>query len=92
VKKPQKNKAPVDNKTSGVKDIPTAQIDALTASGARFASGYFISPFCEASRGALMTGRYQTRFGFAFNPIGVNQGKEICGDYDVSVRRLEQIP
>jgi hypothetical protein len=39
-----------------------------------------------------MTGRYQTRFGFAFNPIGVNQGKEICGAYDVGVRRLEQIP
>jgi arylsulfatase A-like enzyme len=92
VKKPQKTKAPVDNKTSGVKDIPIAQIDALTASGARFASGYFIAPFYAASRAALMTSRYQTRFGFAFNPIGVNQVREICVAYDVSVRRLEQIP
>ena len=75
----------------GGKDIPRPQIDALAASGARFASGYVTAPFCAASRAALMTGRYQTRFGFEFNPIGVNQGKEICGAYYVSVRRLDQI-
>ena len=75
----------------GGEDIPTPQIDALAASGARFASGYVTAPFCAASRGALMTGRYQTRFGFEFNPIGVNQGTEICGAYYVSVRRLDQI-
>ena len=75
----------------GGKDIPTPQIDVLAASGARFASGYVTAPFCAASRAALMTGRYQTRFGFEFNTIGVNQGKEICGAYYVSVRRLDQI-
>ena len=75
----------------GGKDIPRPQIDALAASGARFASGYVTAPFCAASRAALITGRYQTRFGFEFNPIGVNQGKEICGAYYVSVRRLDQI-
>ena len=75
----------------GGKDIPRPQIDALAASGARFASGYITAPFCAASRAALITGRYQTRFGFEFNPIGVNQGKEICGAYYVSVRRLDQI-
>jgi arylsulfatase A-like enzyme len=75
----------------GGKDIPRPQIDALAASGARFASGYVTAPFCAASRAALITGRYQTRFGFEFNPIGVNQGKEICGAYYVRVRRLDQI-
>ena len=75
----------------GGKDIPTPQIDSLAASGARFSSGYVTAPFCAASRAALMTGRYQTRFGFEFNPIGVNQGKEMCGAYCVSVRRLDQI-
>ena len=75
----------------GGKDIPRPQIDALAASGARFASGYVTAPFYAASRAALITGRYQTRFGFEFNPIGVNQGKEICGAYYVSVRRLDQI-
>jgi arylsulfatase B len=54
----------------GGKDIPTPQIDSLAASGARFTSGYVTAPFCAASRAALMTGRYQTRFGFEFNPIG----------------------
>ena len=54
----------------GGRDIPTPHIDALAAGGARFTSGYVTAPFCAASRAALMTGRYQTRFGFEFNPIG----------------------
>ena len=54
----------------GGKGIPTPHIDSLAASGARFTSGYVTAPFCAASRAALMTGRYQTRFGFEFNPIG----------------------
>lgn len=54
----------------GGKDIPTPHIDALAAGGVRFTNGYVTAPFCAASRVALMTGRYQTRFGFEFNPIG----------------------
>jgi arylsulfatase B len=54
----------------GGKDIPTPNIDSLAAGGVRFTSGYVTAPFCAASRAALMTGRYQTRFGFEFNPIG----------------------
>jgi arylsulfatase B len=54
----------------GGKEIPTPHLDALAAGGARFTSGYVTAPFCAASRAALMTGRYQTRFGFEFNPIG----------------------
>lgn len=54
----------------GGKEIPTPHIDALAASGARFTSAYVTAPFCAASRAALMTGRFQTRFGFEFNPIG----------------------
>ena len=76
----------------GGKDIPTPQIDALAASGARFTSGYFTAPFCAASRAALLTGRFQTRFGFEFNPIGANQGKEICGAYYVNLQRLDRVP
>ena len=33
-------------------------------------NGYVSAPFCAASRAGLITGRYQTRFGFEFNPIG----------------------
>ena len=54
----------------GGKEIPTPHLDSLAASGARFTNGYVTAPFCAASRAALMTGRYQTRFGFEFNPIG----------------------
>lgn len=54
----------------GGKGIPTPHIDALAAGGVRFTNGYVTAPFCAASRAALLTGRYQTRFGFEFNPIG----------------------
>ncbi|MEY4483563.1 MAG: hypothetical protein RL693_1015 [Verrucomicrobiota bacterium] len=54
----------------GGKDIPTPNIDALASGGVRFTNGYVTAPFCAASRAALLTGRYQTRFGFEFNPIG----------------------
>jgi arylsulfatase B len=54
----------------GGKDIPTPNIDSLAKGGVRFTNGYVSAPFCAASRAALMTGRYQTRFGFEFNPIG----------------------
>ncbi len=51
-------------------DLPTPHLDALAQSGMRFTNGYVTAPFCAASRAALLTGRYQTRFGFEFNPIG----------------------
>lgn len=54
----------------GGQEIPTLHIDALAQSGVRFTNGYVTAPFCAASRAALMTGRYQTGFGFEFNPIG----------------------
>jgi arylsulfatase A-like enzyme len=52
------------------KEIPTPQIDSIASGGVRFTSGYVTAPFCAASRAGLLTGRYQTRFGFEFNPIG----------------------
>src|SRR4051812_27791640 len=44
-------------------DIPTPHIDSLARGGVRFTSAYVTAPFCAASRAALLTGRYQTRFG-----------------------------
>ncbi len=51
-------------------DIPTPRIDSIAQNGVRFTDGYVSAPFCAASRAGLITGRYQTRFGFEFNPIG----------------------
>lgn len=51
-------------------DIPTPRIDSIARNGIRFTDGYVSAPFCAASRAGLITGRYQTRFGFEFNPIG----------------------
>jgi arylsulfatase B len=63
----------------GGKGIPTPHIDSLAAGGARFTNGYVTAPFCAASRAALMTGRYQTRFGFEFNPIGAKNAAPSIG-------------
>ena len=54
----------------GGTEVPTPHIDSLARHGVRFTNGYVTAPFCAASRAALMTGRYQTRFGFEFNPTG----------------------
>ena len=60
-------------------DIPTPNIDSIAANGVRFTSGYVTAPFCAASRAAMMTGRYQTRFGFEFNPIGAKNADPAIG-------------
>jgi len=54
----------------GGQDIPTPHIDELAGDGVLFRDGYVTAPFCAASRAGLIMGRYQTRFGFEFNPIG----------------------
>ena len=56
----------------GNTDIPTPHIDAIARNGARFTDAYVTAPFCSASRAGYMTGRYQTRFGYEFNPTGAH--------------------
>ena len=50
--------------------VETPHLSRLIDDGVYFTGGYVTAPFCAASRAGLMTGRYQTRFGFEFNPIG----------------------
>src|SRR5687768_10640180 len=52
----------------GCRDIPTPHMDSLAANGVRFTSGYVSGAYCSPTRAALLTGRYQTRFGHEFNP------------------------
>lgn len=53
---------------TGSKDILTPNLDKLAASGVVFRQGYANHPFCGPTRAALLSGRYQHRFGFETNP------------------------
>lgn len=53
---------------NGCKDIPTPSIDAMARNGVRFTDGYAGHCVCAPTRAALMSGMYQHRFGFEFNP------------------------
>lgn len=59
-----------DTAVYGSKIVKTPNIDALATSGIRFTNGYVTNPVCAPSRAGLMTGRYQQRFGYEFNPAG----------------------
>lgn len=59
-----------DTSAYGSKIVKTPNIDALAADGVRFTQGYVSHPVCAPSRSAIMTGRYQTHFGYEFNPVG----------------------
>jgi arylsulfatase A-like enzyme len=56
----------------GSTDIPTPNIDALAASGVRFTDAYVSGPYCSPTRAALLTGKYQQRFGHEFNILGLS--------------------
>ncbi len=54
----------------GGREIPTPHLDRLAAEGVRFTKGYVTASYCAPSRAGLLTGRYQTRFGFEGNATG----------------------
>jgi len=56
----------------GNREIPTENIDSLAAAGVRFTDGYVTASYCSPSRAGLLTGRYQTRFGYELNPVGAH--------------------
>ncbi len=61
----------------GCKDIPTPRLDALAASSVHCTSGYVTHPFCSPTRAALLTGRYQQRFGHENNPKWLPQDDRV---------------
>ncbi len=65
-----------DTGVYGSKTIKTPNIDALANGGVRFTDGYVSHPVCSPSRAGLLTGQYQQRLGWEFNPAGrdVNSG------------------
>ena len=50
----------------GEGDIATPNIDRLGEQGVVFENAYVTSPVCAPSRAAMITGRYQHRYGFEF--------------------------
>lgn len=72
----------------GGTEVPTPHLDRLAASGVRCTSGYVSAPLCAPSRAGLLTGRYQTRFGFEHNPrvgedtrLGLPVGQRTLADH-----------
>ena len=63
----------------GNKQIPTQHIDSIAKNGVRFTQGYVTAAYCSASRAGLLTGRYQTRFGYEFNPTGAPNEDPMAG-------------
>ncbi len=57
-----------DISVHGCTDIKTPNIDRLAETGVRCTDGYVTHPFCSPTRAALVTGRYQQRFGNENNP------------------------
>src|SRR6266513_3365474 len=53
---------------NGCPDYATPNIDSLAINGVGCSSGYVTHPFCSPSRAALITGRYQQRFGHENQP------------------------
>lgn len=52
------------------RDIRTPNLDQLAKDGVRFTRGYASAPQCMPSRAAVITGRYQQRFGLEDNNKG----------------------
>lgn len=74
---------------NGGKEIPTPNIDRIAGEGVRFDRGYVTGPVCGPSRAGFLTGRYQSRFGFEWNPTlnpadktaGVPTDEKIISEY-----------
>lgn len=59
-----------------VDDIKTPNIDQLANDGVLMTAGYVTAPQCTPSRAALLTGRYQQKFGLddnSLNPLPIDQ-------------------
>lgn len=73
---------------NGAKDIKTAELDRLAASGTIFSSAYVAHPFCGPSRMGLMAGRYPHEFGAPFNLPNSGLGIESYNQEGIDVNEV----
>ena len=73
----------------GSEEINTPNIDSLSEMGIRFTQAYVSHPVCSPSRAGLITGRYQQRHGWEFNPArrDLHSGMNLRRDPRRSVKR-----
>ncbi|HTM48100.1 MAG TPA: sulfatase-like hydrolase/transferase [Bryobacteraceae bacterium] len=74
----------------GSPDVPTPHIDSIGRNGVRFTDGYVSCAVCSPSRAALLTGRYQHRFGHEFNSGSIEREAEVGFGLPPSERILPQ--
>jgi len=74
----------------GSPDVPTPHIDSLAKNGTRFTDGYVSCAVCSPSRVALLTGRYQHRFGHEFNSGPPEREAEVNFGLPAEARILPQ--
>ena len=76
-------------------DIQTPNIDSIAAGGVSCRQAYATAPVCGPSRAAIMTGRYQQRFGFEDNPGPFRRSPDVEVGLDLGERtiagRLKQL-
>ncbi|MFC7336030.1 sulfatase [Haloferula chungangensis] len=69
-----------------LEDVKTPHIDSLAAGGVRMTDGYCTAPQCVPSRGGLLSGQYQNKWGLESNPEF--QDASIMANFD----KLETLP
>ncbi|XP_077516111.1 arylsulfatase B-like isoform X1 [Amblyomma americanum] len=74
----------------GSAQIPTPNLDALAADGVVL-NNYYVHPTCTASRGALMTGLYSTRYGLQTTPIQPGEPYGLDLNYTLLPQHLKKL-
>jgi arylsulfatase B len=74
----------------GGADVPTPNLDGIARNGVRFTQAYSSCSLCSPARAGLLTGRYQTRFGHEFNPIGLQNNEPEIG-LDLREKTLAEV-
>ncbi|KAH6937948.1 hypothetical protein HPB50_005460 [Hyalomma asiaticum] len=74
----------------GSPQIPTPNLDALAADGVVL-NNYYVHPTCTASRAALMTGLYATRYGLQNVPIQPGEPYGLDLSYTLLPQHLKRL-